>query len=237
MTRSRIRSRRSSLSCSSASRLGRRRRRTRRRGRHQGAHLPQARPSRGLEGRARHRSVTSADERLRRARELKDAPADNAWVELPVDARGETYRFIKIEAPPHSFGSVAEVVLRRDTKTRGHRLRTQGSRDDGANTFEKCLDGDTRRSSREGPRQPVRGDRPRRGGTGRPVAVPPPPGRTRGVTVELKSETPAPRSATPSTAGSPTRTRGSTRGRSRSTSQPCWSPSPASRGWHVPSRS
>ncbi|CAA9440800.1 MAG: CBM62 [uncultured Phycisphaerae bacterium] len=90
-------------------------------------------------------SVTSATNDFAELAKLADAPADDAWVDLPVDAKGEVYRFIKVETPPNSFGSVAEVEFYAgDRKLAGAGFGTQGSRDDNGNTFDKALDGDTR---------------------------------------------------------------------------------------------
>jgi len=89
-------------------------------------------------------SITSATNDFVELAKLKETPADNAWVEIPIDSKGEIYRFVKIETPPNSFGSVAEIEFYAgDKKLAGAGFGTQGSRDDNGNTFAKALDGDT----------------------------------------------------------------------------------------------
>jgi hypothetical protein len=106
---------------------------------------PKADQAKLLKGTRVTGSVTSATNDFVELAKLKDAPADNAWAEVPVDAKGEVYRFVKIETPPNSFGAVAEVEFYAGgKKLAGAGFGTQGSRDDNGNTFERALDGDTR---------------------------------------------------------------------------------------------
>jgi hypothetical protein len=69
--------------------------------------------------------------------------AKEGWLEVPVDAKGEVYRFVKIETPPNSYASVAEIEFYSGEKRlQGKGFGTNGSRDNKGNTFEKALDGD-----------------------------------------------------------------------------------------------
>lgn len=86
-------------------------------------------------------SITSATNDFVRLAQLKEVP-ESGWIELPIDAKGEVYRFIKIETPPNSWGSVAEIEFYSGEKRlTGTGFGTQGSRNDSGNTFEQALDG------------------------------------------------------------------------------------------------
>jgi hypothetical protein len=138
-------------------------------------------------------SVTSATNDFVELAKLGDAPPDGAWAELPVDARGEIYRFIKVETAPNSFGSLAEVEFYAGgRKLAGTGFGTQGSRDDRGNTFEKALDGDTSTffEGKTHDNQYVGIDLGEAVQV-RPVAIAPAAGaHPAPVAVELKSETP-----------------------------------------------
>lgn len=86
-------------------------------------------------------SITSATNDFVRLAQIKEVPT-TGWIEIPVDAKGEVYRFIKIETPPNSYGNVAEIEFYSgERKLTGTGFGTQGSRDDKGNTFDKALDG------------------------------------------------------------------------------------------------
>lgn len=88
-------------------------------------------------------SITSATNDFVELARLKEVPADGQWIEIAVDAKKEIYRFIKIETPPNSYGSVAEIeFFDEETRLTGEKFGTTGSRDDKGNTFEKAFDGD-----------------------------------------------------------------------------------------------
>ena len=155
--------------------------------------FPKADQAKLLKGARVTGSVTSATNDFVELAKLKDAPADNAWVEVPVDAKGELYRFIKIETPPNSFGSIAEVEFYAgNKKLAGAGFGTQGSRDDKGNTFEKALDGDTNTSfeGKTHDNQYVGIDLGEAAQV-RPITITPAPGAHLGAfTVELRTETP-----------------------------------------------
>lgn len=89
-------------------------------------------------------SITSATNDFVELARLREVPPDGQWIELPVDAKGEVYRFLKIETPPNSHGGVAEIEFyAAGTRLNGQGFGTTGSRNDSGNTFDRALDGDT----------------------------------------------------------------------------------------------
>lgn len=88
-------------------------------------------------------SVTSPTNDFVELGRIRDVPPDGEWVVVPVDAQGEVYRYLKIETPPNSYGSVAEIEFYASgVRLRGVGFGTTGSRDDRGTTWEKALDGD-----------------------------------------------------------------------------------------------
>jgi len=88
-------------------------------------------------------SITSATNDFVELGRMREVAADGEWIELEVDAKGAIYRFLKIETPPNSYGSVAEVEFFAGGKQlSGEKFGTNGSRDNKGNTFDKALDGD-----------------------------------------------------------------------------------------------
>jgi hypothetical protein len=73
--------------------------------------------------------------------EIKEIPKDGEWTELKL-LKPVRYRFLKYEAPPNSWGNVAEIeFLSGAQKIQGQPFGTTGSRANGGNDFSKALDG------------------------------------------------------------------------------------------------
>ena len=142
--------------------------------------------------------------------EIKEPPKDGEWTEIKL-AKPVRYRFIKYEAPPNSWGNVAEIEFRSGAeKIQGQPFGTTGSRDNGGNDFAKALDGkvETFFDGVEGNNQYVGLDL----GAGAQAAAPefsPKPGQyAEAQTVTLTSTTPGAKIRFTRGSGNPGRDRG-----------------------------
>ncbi|MBC8159616.1 MAG: chitobiase/beta-hexosaminidase C-terminal domain-containing protein, partial [Roseiflexaceae bacterium] len=74
---------------------------------------------------------------------ISSTPTDGQWNEITL-SNSTTYRYIKYEAPPQSYGNLAEVEFYSgSSKLNGNGFGTAGSWNNGGNTFDKALDGNT----------------------------------------------------------------------------------------------
>lgn len=88
-------------------------------------------------------SVTSPTNDFVELGRIREVPPDGQWIDVKVDARGEVYRYIKIETPPNSWGSVAEIEFYASgLRLTGRGFGTTGSREDRDTTWERAIDGD-----------------------------------------------------------------------------------------------
>jgi hypothetical protein len=74
--------------------------------------------------------------------EIKEKPAEAQWTTLRLD-KPVRFRYLKYEAPPNSWGNVAEIEFYSgERKISGTAFGTAGSKDRLGNDFAKALDGD-----------------------------------------------------------------------------------------------
>jgi len=74
--------------------------------------------------------------------EIKEQPAEGQWATLRLD-KPVRFRYLKYEAPPNSWGNVAEIEFYSgDRKISGTAFGTTGTKDHLGNDFSKALDGD-----------------------------------------------------------------------------------------------
>ncbi|HKO91356.1 MAG TPA: chitobiase/beta-hexosaminidase C-terminal domain-containing protein, partial [Polyangiaceae bacterium] len=74
---------------------------------------------------------------------IRSAPAEGAWIELPL-TNAAAYRYVKYFSAPGSHGALAEVEFYAgNERLAGEAFGTAGSLDDAGNTFERALDADT----------------------------------------------------------------------------------------------
>lgn len=74
---------------------------------------------------------------------IGSAPPEGQWSEITI-SNSTIYRYIKYEAPPQSSGNVAEIEFYSGgSRLTGTNFGTAGSFNNGGNTFEKALDGNT----------------------------------------------------------------------------------------------